>query len=564
MEKTCGQCSAQFEITDEDRVFFKKMAAVFGGVRYSIPEPTLCPDCRRQRRLAWRNEWNLYHRTCDLTGKKIISIYSPESPFKVYGIDAWYSDDWDPLESGQDYDFNRPFFEQFREVQLKTPRTALSVFDNENSPYLNQCWHMKNSYLCFDAGYCEDAYYCYSLYHSKNVMDVIRGEKLELCYSCVDCSNCYNSVFLQDCYNCSDSYFSFDCKGCKNVLLCNNLRNKEYYIANQEVTPDEFKAIIEKLKLGSYPDFQNAVKKFNSLRDKAIHKENRNINCQDCLGDYLSNCNNCDHCFESHDAQDCKYMTKADHKARDIMDIDHLSELELAYNAISASGYHVIVGNLIIRGDDVFYCDFVENCKNCFGCCGIRKKEYCILNKQYSREEYEELVPRIIEQMKDPSMNSGCSAWGEFFPPSFSPFGYNETIANEHFPLTKEKALESGFNWCDFVTPPPVAEKTIQADMLPDDIKDIPDDILNWAIVCEESGKPFKIIDQELAFYRNFNLPIPHRHPDVRYRDREGLRNPRKMYTKPCIKCGSDMQTTYAPEREEKVYCEKCYLDEVY
>ncbi len=100
--------------------------------------------------------------------------------------------------------------------------------------------------------------------------------------------------------------------------------------------------------------------------------------------------------------------------------------------------------------------------------------------------------------------------------------------------------------------------------MLPDDIKDIPDDILNWAIVCEESKKPFKIIAQELAFYRKFNLPIPHRHPDVRHRDRESLRNQKTMYARPCTKCGASMQTTYVPGGDEKVYCEKCYLETVY
>jgi len=68
--------------------------------------------------------------------------------------------------------------------------------------------------------------------------------------------------------------------------------------------------------------------------------------------------------------------------------------------------------------------------------------------------------------------------------------------------------------------PFPKVEKIIPANALPDNIKDIPDDILNRAIKCEVSEKLFKIISQELEFYRKYNLPIPRKHPDIRYLDR--------------------------------------------
>jgi hypothetical protein len=56
-------------------------------------------------------------------------------------------------------------------------------------------------------------------------------------------------------------------------------------------------------------------------------------------------------------------------------------------------------------------------------------------------------------------------------------------------------------------------------------------------VICEVSGKPFRIIKQELEFYRKHNLPIPHRHPDVRHTDRMKLRNPRKLRDRKCNKC---------------------------
>ena len=66
------------------------------------------------------------------------------------------------------------------------------------------------------------------------------------------------------------------------------------------------------------------------------------------------------------------------------------------------------------------------------------------MNKQYTKEEYEELVPKIIEHMKTPLTNpllggEGMSERGEFFPMHSSHYAYNETIAQDFFPLTKEQ-----------------------------------------------------------------------------------------------------------------------------
>jgi hypothetical protein len=110
--------------------------------------------------------------------------------------------------------------------------------------------------------------------------------------------------------------------------------------------------------------------------------------------------------------------------------------------------------------------------------------------------------------------------WGEFFPAKYSHFGYNQTMNMIKYPLTKEEALKQGFCWSDHEPPFPKVEKTIPASKLPDDITEIPDDILNWAIECELTRKPFRIIRPELEFYRKHHFPIPRRHPDERYKER--------------------------------------------
>ncbi|MEI8092502.1 MAG: hypothetical protein WCG98_10530 [bacterium] len=106
-------------------------------------------------------------------------------------------------------------------------------------------------------------------------------------------------------------------------------------------------------------------------------------------------------------------------------------------------------------------------------------------------------------------------------------------------------------------------EKILAKD-LPIDIADIEDDVLNKAIICEMTGKPFKIIKQELGFYRRHKLPLPHKHPDVRYRERMAMRTPKKLWDRTCMKCGTAIKTTYAPERPERIYCEACYNKTIY
>jgi hypothetical protein len=155
--------------------------------------------------------------------------------------------------------------------------------------------------------------------------------------------------------------------------------------------------------------------------------------------------------------------------------------------------------------------------------------------------------------------------WGEFFPHTLSPFEYNETVTNEYFPLTSQEAESQGYTWKNIPDPDfSGVTKKIPAEKLPDQIQDIPDDILNWALECEESRRLYKIQKSELEFYRKMNLPIPHYSPDVRHLHRMRIRNPRKLFRRKCFKCQKQIQTTYAPDRPEPICCEQCYLAKVY
>jgi len=134
----------------------------------------------------------------------------------------------------------------------------------------------------------------------------------------------------------------------------------------------------------------------------------------------------------------------------------------------------------------------------------------------------------------------------------------------DFYPLSQSEVGTKGWKWRTEADVTPKAEKRLPASRLPDKTADVPDDILNWAIECEETGRPYKLIAQELQFYRENNLPVPHLHPEVRHKKRFELRNPRQIFERNCDECSTAIKTTYSPDKTEQVFCESCYLKEVY
>ena len=148
--KICQNCKKEFVIEPEDFKFYEKI---------SVPPPTWCPECRMVRRMIFRNERILYKRKCDLCKKDTISLYHDKTSFPVYCALCWYSDNWDPLKSGKDYDFNKPFFQQFSELTDIAPRLALVSYQSTNSDYTNFAARNKNCYLIVSSANCENCLY---------------------------------------------------------------------------------------------------------------------------------------------------------------------------------------------------------------------------------------------------------------------------------------------------------------------------------------------------------------------------------------------------------------------
>ena len=562
MQSTCKNswCGQPFEITDSDLAFYEKVSPVFNGKKESIPPPTRCPDCRQQWRLSFRNERKLYHRTCDLTGKPILSIYAPDSPYTVYEREAWWGDKWDAEAYGREYDFSNTMEQQLRALYADVPHVALYNTNIENSSFTNYALNQKNCYLIFGAGDNEDCLYGKFVVYCKDCVDCLTVYSSELCYEGVASEQCYGCRFFVNCRNCRNATMIEDCIGCSDCIGCFGLRAKQHCIFNKQYGEEEYARLAQQYSSLSHSAIADLRQHLSALKAALPHPHAHIYASEHCTGESVYNSKNCISAFDSKNCEDCKYIYFAPKT---------LHTQDCAFCAPDGDRYCYSVCSTVDLessmacfyvwyGSGVFYSLECHHNHDIFGCVGLRNKRYCILNKQYSKEEYERLVPKIIASMRT------NGEWGEYLPHSLSPFAYNETIAQEYFPLTQEGAEKCGWRWRTAMEETATSKKTVAAKMLPDSIADVPDDILSLPIVCEATGRPYQLVKQELDFYRRMKLPVPRIHPDERHSRRMASRNPYKLWKRQCVKCHGTMETSYAPDRPEIVYCEQCYLKEVY
>ncbi len=595
--RNCQNCKQKFIVDEDDFNFYKKI---------DVPAPTFCFTCATQRRIAWRNERCLYKRKCSAPGheEEIFSIYSPDKNYTVYDEKYWWSDAWDPLSYGQNYDFQKPFFSQYREFLEKVPLIALSTTNMVNCQFCNVAEGDKGCYLISASWRNENTMFSNRIANNKDSVDIYVGDSAEMSYELINCSKGYKLKFSQNCTECSDSFFLFDCVGCINCFGCTNLRNKSYYYFNEPLSKEEYLSKIKKFNSGSSRAIEEAKKKFEELKLKSIHRYAQIIKSVDSTGDNLIAVKNCKFSFDlvgKPSCEDCKYSHWGGYAVKDAWSSGPgIGEGERLYEAFDSGiqGSNIFFSGIVYGSYNIQYSLNCHGSKNLFGCYGLRGKEYCILNKQYSKEEYLDLLPKIIKQMNEmPYIDKqGINyKYGEFMPIELSLFDYNQTIAQDYFPLSKEFAEKKNYGWK--LSEAKNYNISVKAENLPDDIKDVDTEILNAVIECAHVAPPtggcnegcataFKITSQELEFYKKMELPLPRLCFNCRHSQRIKKRNPMRLWHRKCScegqiakgkgqynntithfhgndPCPNEFETSYSPDRPEIIYCENCYQQEV-
>jgi len=548
--KICQTCKKDFIIESDDFSFYEKMG---------VDAPFDCSECRAKLRLSFRNERSFYKRACDKCNKDVVSMYSPNKTFKVFCYDCWFGDDWGGEDFAMDYDENKPFLIQFKELWQKVPKVSLIYINSPGSEYINISADNKNCYFIIESSNNEDAIHSYWIQECRDVVDTSFASKCELTYESDDCYNSYRLLYSKGCHDCSTSYFLTECRGCTDCIGCVNLANKSNYIFNIPYSKEDYENIKKELNLNTYSGVENLREKYMEFLLSQPRKFAEVLKTINSTGNYMKNTKNCKLCFHSYDAEDNKYGVHIIRNAKDTMDCDTTGiNASLIYNSIntaldSSNGVSCAVCWTCTFVDYSMYC---FNSNNIFGCIGLRKKNYCILNKQYDKETYEKITSKIRSELKESKM------YGQFFTKDLSCFGYNESAAYSQFPLTKDEAIVQDYKWED-TQRGTYGKGTIKS--IPDGISDIDFDVSKEIFTCIQCEKNFRVIANEYLFYKKLDIPLPRICPDCRHERRFVSRGPNKLWHRSCMKegCSNQFETSYSPDRPEIIYCESCYQNEV-
>ncbi len=578
--RNCTACGTQFTVEPDDLSFYEKIG---------VQVPRMCPPCRAQLRLVFRNERVFYKRKCDKCGEEMVSIYSPNKPYPVWCYECWFAEDWDAADHGVDYDPGRPFFEQFKEVWDKVPKLGLIYVRSPGSEYLNISADSKNCYMIIESSNNEDSIHCYWIQVCRNNVDLSFSHNTEFSYESDDCYDCHKILYGRSCADCRDSYFLLDCRNCSDCIGCVNLRNAKYCVFNEQLTKEAYEKYLSEARLDTWSGVQALRQRFQEFALGQPRKYAEITNAPHSTGGYMYNVKNNRECFHSYDAEDCAHSVHVWRGAAQCVDCDTSGRgAELNFNSINAglAASRTVATSLCWNSTDAQYSMYCLNSTNVFGSVGLRKKEYHILNKAYSKEEYERIREEIIRQMKE------AGAYGEFFPKDLSAFGYNESCVQEQFPLTREEALAKGYQWEDHPRGT-YDRETVRWASAADSIRDFETgDIGKEIFTCLECRKNYRVIPAEYQFYKRFEIPLPRLCPDCRHLRRFQARGPNRLFEPeqcaclaaeasakeadyslyentavhthhPSGRCPNTFRSNYAPEHKELLYCEQCYNAEV-
>ncbi len=549
INKDCSECKQKFDISSGDLNLYEKVG---------LEIPQQCFYCRLKQHIAFFPFGKFRKGTSDLSGENFITVLPNKSRYPIYKSSEWWGDGWDPLSFGRAYDPDRPFFDQLKELQEKVPRPHQLGKNNVNCDWCDDAWESKNCYLTRCFLQCENVNYGYRVLWTKDSSDIVYSFKLQKSYDCLECYDSFNLNFSQNSRDCIDSYFLFDCRNCQNCFMSFNLRNKQYCIRNKQYTKEEYEKELETIRFDSYENLQKLKNEFEDiLKSEGVHRENFNIRCTDSSGNYMTDCDKCVNVFSWEQSQNCRNSLRG-FGSKDCIDqtVTWGSELSGNNSGVSGRSYALKYSSWTDTSRYSEYLDICVECEYCFGCIGLQKKKYCILNKKYTKEEYEKLKTQIITDMEK------RGEYGKFMPYSMAPYDFNLSAGLIYFPDTpKEEILKHEGYWSDEDLS---SEDGISSLDLPDSIKETEQNISSKALICPETKYRFNISASEYEFHKNKNFALPRTHFDLRILKKIRKTAVLKSFPYECFYCQKEIMAYYPPEwGYKKIACEECYKQNI-
>lgn len=402
------------------------------------------------------------------------------------------------LESGMEYTWD--FLSDFSKLFQATPFPMLFWGKwNENGDYADMGWHSKNVYLCFIYTNCENVCYNYNLKFSTDVYNsACIWDQSQIVYQSLGITKSFKVFYSKGIHDCNNMWFSVDCVGCSECIGCSGLINQSYCIENKIYEKNEY-----------FQKKNEYLKHKQNFRDRFRQLPNVDIKVA------------CEGVWRSHVVYNIKNGNNVVHSwgaaaKENFYDVVAWGILRDFYGVFQGTYFseHVYCSAHINGSTSIFYSYNLSSCSFCLGCIWLKNKSYCILNKQYTKEERYEIVDEIFSQMER------GGTLGEFFPGSMNPFYFNDTAAYLIDPsFTKEEVIAKWYLRRDEpikVDIPEFMEKVRSTELnqfekWENDIRTIDPSILKKVII-DEQWNSYRIIKMEYDFLVKYGLPLPRKH----------------------------------------------------
>lgn len=594
--RTCAISQTSFPLFQSEKNLLEKLSYRIANQNIQLPLPTLCPEIRLLQKLLFINQTKFYNNACALSGQKTISRLSPQSGYAIYTNKNRSSDERESSDYGMDIDEHKSVMDHICHLTQATPYQDLigSLSNTEtNAVYTNYTSDIADSYMVWDANNVEKSCYSMLILNATYAIDCLSCSYVENCYQCVDSDHIFACFYCTKVVWTKYSRYMTDCQNCDYCIGCVWLNGKKYYILNQASDEQTYHKTLEKLQDKEYRE--QFVHQWMDISNNRPRPAVTIVGSEDVSGSDILESNRVHWSFTIRDSQDIcySYNLQSSQDCLDVFSYGH--ESYCMYNSVQAWRYshHIYRSSTIGKWENLFYCIEVKKSKNCFGCVNMRDKEYCIFNKQYTKEQYESIVPKLLERIQ--------SEWSgyDFLWSQCSPFPYNDTFAMMYFPIrtihypSTSQVLDQNGQLDVYVddTESFISKAWLQVSNgvrrpiwwrnkqweinIPDNIEllykedvaniqDYDSTILHKAIVCEVSGRPFRIVAIELEFYKKYRLDLPTIHPDIRHEKRFLSRANRTLHIRSCSQTGEEILSIYPQNVPFPVYSQKAYSDHMY
>jgi len=547
-EKTDSLTGENWRMTEREITLFRD---------FNVPPLKTSPETFVKKFLPLMTAYSWWWNKHAETGKPLLTYIHPHTKYKIISDDEWHARDFSLIH--QDLFIEHSFFNQLFNLATSVPLSAYKNVEkpvnsiarislgDEDSYFVEGC-QSKRCFYCTDSFNIEDsAEVCWSD-HVNNSYNVLRSHNISGCRVVRESRECLSSLFIFDCRNCEFCFMSW------------NQRNKKYLFRNEQLTPEEWHRRLAEIDFGDFDVFDKYYQEFFAkLNSETIWPENFNDKCQNSTGEYLEKTLNCERSWYCDGAKNSYFGLWDNFGSENNALGCHPGSSHCYGNAAAFNCQNCLFNYFAIRCQNCEYCIECYDCENCFGCVGLKRKKFCILNKQYSEDEYW----KVLDELKCVMLDRG--EYGKSLPLKFSltpfssssfdlGFSQSEKTSEQLEAFDFEPSLDGAFgDWTN---------KTFyQIENLPKKIDEINDEWLGRAIISTDYQRPFTILKPELAFYKKLRLPARREHFIKRIEEMWKTLNKLEQEEKFCLRCQKKItvaKNTAYPQR--KIFCRECYL----